>query len=693
MKSSLDRRTVRRGGQIIAAALLLGVAVASPARVAPAAAARVNDAPFLTGIGDAAPFKAAMEARLAEAQQTLDRLLAVKGKRTIENTLRFYDDLAIQLGSVIGPSNLVSSVHPDEKMRQTAEDTLQRARTWSADNAVNRALYDALAAIDVKAADSETKYYVERELRDFRLAGVDKDEATRERVKQLQQELTASALEFLRNIRSDSRSIVVSSAADLDGLPADFIARHKPDANGAITITTGQSDVIPVLTFAKREDVRKRLFMEWTNVAYPVNMAVLDKMIALRAEIARLLGHQHWAAYDMVNRMSGSVKAASDFVDRVVAASTAKAEREYQDILARKRRDVPGATGVSAWENTYYAEQVRRDSYSFDAQSVRPYFPYDRVRQGLFDVTSKLYGVTFRPATSAPVWHPSVEAYEMLEGGALVGRFYLDMHPRPNKQATGAYASTVRTGVAGRQLPEVVLVANVPGGQAGDPGLLSHDDVRVTVFHEFGHLVHTMMSGRLRWIGVSRVSERDFIEAPSQMFEEWTWDPATLATFAKHYQTAEPIPAGLVQRMRRASEFGKGLFVRQQMVFARFHLSLHDRDPKQVDSNALYRDITNAYVPLKYVEGTHRHAQLGHLANANYTASYYTYMWSLVIAKDLFGQFDASNLLSPKVARRYRETVLAPGGSKPAARLVEDFLGRPFHAKAWEAWLNREPSS
>ena len=322
-----------------------------------------------------------------------------------------------------------------------------------------------------------------------------------------------------------------------------------------------------------------------------------------------------------------------------------------------------------------------------DAQSVRPYFPYDRVKQGLLDVTSRLYGVTYRPAKDVPVWHPSVEVYEVLDGGALIGRFYLDTHPRPNKQSN-PITGTVRVGVAGRQLPEAVLMTALPGGQAGDPGLMTHEEV-VTFFHEFGHVVHAIVSAR-PWFGTGRLVERDFVEAPSQMFEEWTWDPATLATFAKHYQTNEPIPAALVLKMRRANEFGQALGVRQQMVFAKLSLSLHDRDPKSVDSTALIRDLTNKYLPFPFVEGTHRQTAFTHLANRNYSASYYTYMWSLVIAKDLFSKFDQTNLLAPAVAQKYREAVLAPGGSKPAADLVRDFLGRPFNAAAWEAWLNRE---
>jgi len=190
-------------------------------------------------------------------------------------------------------------------------------------------------------------------------------------------------------------------------------------------------------------------------------------------------------------------------------------------------------------------------------------------------------------------------------------------------------------------------------------------------------------------VGIGGIStEQDFVEAPSQMLEEWTWDPETLRTFARHYQTNEPIPAELVLRMRRANEFGKALGVRQQMVYAKLSLSVYDRDPKQVDTTAMVKELVTKYLPTPYVEGTHFQTSFGHLDG--YSAVYYTYMWSLVIAKDLFSQFDRSRLLAPEAAAKYRDTILVPGGSKPAAALVRDFLGRPFDFAAWEAWLNRE---
>jgi thimet oligopeptidase len=625
-------------------AALIAVA-GGPAAPAAQLATGATLAPFWTGTPDAAGFERAMDARLAHARALLERLVAVKDARTIDNTLRVLDDISLELDAVGQQALLIQSVHPDAALRQTAEKLSQKASALGTELSLNRGVFDAISSLDVSGAhvDAETKYYVQRLLRDFRLAGVDKDEATRKRIQALRNELTEIGQEWDRNIRTDLRT-VKTDASELEGLPRDYIARHKPDADGKITLTIDYPDSLPIFSYAKNEELRKRMFMEYNNRAYPKNIEVLDKMMARRAELARLLGFTNWADYITADKMVGSAANASQFIDRIVAASGPKSEREYATLLKRKQQDVPNATGVNGWERTYYAELVRKANYAFDSQTVRPYFPFDRVKQGLLDVTSKLFNVSYRRIPDAPVWDKSVEGYEILENGQMIGRFYLDMHPRPNKFNHAAQFG-IRTGVTGRQVPEAALVCNLPGGQPGDPGLMTHDDV-TTFFHEFGHLVHSLLSGRHNWIGISGIStEQDFVEAPSQMLEEWTWDPATLATFARHHETNQPIPATLVAQMRRASEFGKALNVRQQMLYARLSLSIYDRDPKGVDTTALVKELTNKVTPYPYVEGTHF---------------------------------------------QNRDTVLAPGGSKPAAMLVRDFLGRPFDFKAWEEWLNRE---
>jgi thimet oligopeptidase len=662
--------------------LLLLIVAAMPAR-----AQGPDAAPFTAGIGTPESFKAGVDGRVARARQLLDTLLAVRGRRTIDNTLTPYDDMWGELFTARGQASTFTSNHPDERMRKLGEELNRSVNTLMAEIPLRPDLYQALQGIDLSGADAPTKYYVERELKDFRLAGVDKPEATRKRIQTLRDELTQAMDVFARNIREERGRVVVKSAAELDGLPADFIARQKPDPTGAMTLSTDNVDARPVLAYARNADLRRRMLQESYNVA-PQNLEVLGRILRVRADLASLLGFPNWAAVDMATRMSGTVEAASNFIDRVVQASGPSATRDFNELLTRKRQDEPGAT-FNLWDRGYYSELVRKSSYAFDSQTVRPYFPFSRVLPGVLDVSSRIFGVTFTPVTGVDVWHPSVRVYEMRADGTLLGRIYLDLHPRPNKAGSGANVNTVRFGQAGRSIPEAVLTASLPGGQPNEPGLMTHDEVR-TLFHEFGHVVHRLTGGHQRWQRLSSVAmERDFAEAPSQMLEEWIWDPKTLATFASHYQTGEPIPAALVSQMRRAGEFGQGLEVRGQMVLAQVSLSLHDRDPKGLDASALWTQIHNRYMPIPYPENSHREATFQHIGQAGYGSAYYTYMWSLVIAKDMFSAFDSSDLIGPGVARRYRETLFAPGSSKPAAELVRDFLGRPFTFDAWERWLNQ----
>jgi len=643
-----------------------------------------DDRPFWSDRPTGAAFEHRIDGRIAEARAIRERLLGVRGRRTIANTLTLYDQLQRQLEGAGNQATLVAAVHPDSRLRATAEAAAQRVSALGTEISLDRRIYDALTTMDTAGADAATRYYIERALLGFRLAGVNKDDATRARIRALNEELVTISQGFNRNIREGTRTVTVDSAGELGGLPEDYVTAHRPGADGKIVLTTEYPDAIPVLTYARSDDLRRRMRIAFDTRAFPGNMAVLDRMIARRAELAHLLGFASWADYATADKMVGSAAKASAFIDRIAEASAAAAQSDYQRLLERKRQDDPSATAVNRWESGYLRELVRRSSYDFDSQKVRPYFPYEAVKQGVLDISSRLFGLTFR-RVSVPVWHPSVEAYEMFEGGRRVGRFYLDMHPRPGKFSHAAHFP-IRAGIGGQDLPEGALVCNLPGGTVGDPGLMSHDDV-VTMFHEFGHLLHTQLGGRGRWLGQSGVkTEWDFVEAPSQMLEEWIRDPAVLATFARHYQTGEPIPAALVRQMNRAEAFGRALDVRAQMSLARISLSLYDRLPAQVNTDSIVQAVGAAYLPYPPMPETHFQASFGHLDG--YSAIYYTYMWSLVIAKDLLSGFDRSDLLAPGPARRYRKAILAPGGSAPAAALVQRFLGRPFSFDAWRRWLD-----
>ena len=645
--------------------------------------------PFNEGVTDAASLTRSVEARVARARTLLDAMLAVKGQRTVTNTLVPYDEISGELLTAGAQARVMSALHPDEAVRKAGDELNRVVSGFSAEIVLRPDVYAALAALELRGADADTRYYVQRELRDFRLAGVDKPAETRERVKELRDELTQKMDEFARNVRAGKRTLALQSAAELDGLPPDFIKRNAPAANGTITITTDDVDSRPVLTYAKNAEVRRRMMAEVYNLGAPANLEVLTRILELRGEIATLLGYANWAAYDTSSRMAGDVQTVSRFIDRIVEASGPKAAREHADLVALKAKDVPGEP-LYLWDRQYYSEMVRRGSYDFDSTSVRPYFPFDRVLGGVLDVTSRIFGLTYQPDASVPVWHPSVRVYTVRDGNRLVGRVYLDLHRRKDKAASGANATLVRNGGPGRPIPEAVLVASLPGGEPNDPGLMTHAEV-TTLFHEFGHVVHRLVGGHHTWQRLSSTAmERDFTEAPSQMLEEWAWDPKTLASFAKHYQTGEPIPERLVLQMRRASDFGKGIDVRGQMVLAKFSLSIHDRSPRGLDTTALWHEIHGKYSTTPYPAGSHREASFPHIAQSGYASTYYAYMWALVIAKDMFAAFEGKDLLAEGVARRYKDAVFAPGSSRPAADAVRDFLGRPFNAEAWERWLNRE---
>jgi thimet oligopeptidase len=274
----------------------------------------------------------------------------------------------------------------------------------------------------------------------------------------------------------------------------------------------------------------------------------------------------------------------------------------------------------------------------------------------------------------------------MYEGSTRLARFYLDLFPRENKYGHAAQFD-YRAGIAGERLPQAVLVCNFPNPKDSADGvaLMEHSDI-TTLFHEFGHLLHYLFAGRQRWIGNSGIStEWDFVEVPSQILEEWCYDVGALRTFARHYQTGELIPADLVEKLRRARDFGKGLQAAHQMFYAAVALNYYNRDPARLDTTALLIELQQKYSPFDYVEGTHFQCNFGHLDG--YSALYYTYMWSLVIAKDLLSRFEREGMLNPATAREYRAAILEPGGSRKAEDLVRDFLGRPYSFDAFEKWL------
>jgi thimet oligopeptidase len=649
----------------------------------------IPDAAAQTGTEGAEALTAEVQGHLDAAQQKLDQLLAVEGPRTVENTLVLMNELSIEIDNGASKASLMENVHPDADVRAAAEKASQEVQKFATDLSLNREVYDALNAVDASGADDATRRYLEHSLRDYRRAGVDKDEATRDKIRQVREELVQLGQDFDRNIRDGVRFIYVDGPEDLAGLPQDYIDAHQPDETGKIKITTRYPDYLPFRSYAKNGELRKKLYEEFLNRAYPENQEVLMNILAKRYELANLLGYDNWAAYITEDKMAKSPETVADFITRLDEAAKPRAEQDYAMLLTRKQKDDPSATFVGDWEKAYYEELVKTEQYDFDSQELRNYYDYPAVKQGILDITAKLFGITHKPVKDAKVWDPSVEAYDLYDGDTMIGRYYLDMHPREGKYGHAAQFTMYR-GVEGYQNPVSVLVCNFPGGNGDGPALMEHDDVE-TFLHEFGHLLHSQLGGHQPWIDESGVAtEWDFVEAPSQMLEEWALDTATLQTFARHYKTGEPIPGDLIEKLRAARDFGNGTFVTQQNYYSAISLNIYNRPPGEVDLDAMVPELDEKYGMFAYVPGTHMYASFGHLEG--YSAMYYTYMWSLVIAKDLFSRFDRSNMLDTATATEYRRKVLMPGGTEDAADLVRDFLGRPYNFEAFRAWINRGAS-
>ena len=648
--------------------------------------------PWLAADGNLTPdaLESWVQSRIDRHRQAIDRLLAENVPHTTENTLRGYDDAVFELAAAGSQVGLLHSVHPDKSIRDTAEAQAQKISQVGVELALNQKVYQALTEVCVDETDPAGRHYLERTLLQYRLAGVDKDEPTRARLKELQDKATLLSLTFSRNVQEGGNTVTIEDPIELEGLPPDFLESHQPANDGKITLTTDFPDFLSVMTFARSHELRLHMFLAYNTRAYPQNKQILLDLLAIRKEIAQLLGFSNWADLATADQMMESASNMQTFLDELDLASKAGAEKEYSMLLDFSKQEQ-----IDSASRAYWLEQYRRSAFAFDSQSVRPYFPYDRIEQGVLSTATRLFQVEFRPAPNAETWHPDVVTYDVYDRGDHMGRFYLDMHPREGKDKWFS-AHPLIPGVSnhpqGRQIPEAALICNFPGGasakKSGDPGLMQHSDV-VTFFHEFGHLMHALLGGHQNWAGISGIAtEGDFVEVPSQMLEEFFRDHRLLATFAHHYETNEPIPAELVAKMNRAGAFGRADSIRTQLFYTTCSLKTHTEDPATLDLDQLFESLYTRFLPYKWIPGNRMYAAFTHLVG--YSSNYYTYLYDKVIALDFFSQFEKTNLLDDPNAMKYRRTVLDAGGSMPGKDIVQRFLGRSQSTDAFTDWIGEE---
>ena len=647
------------------------------------------------------------ESHLAASREKIATLIALEGPRTVANTLTLFDQAQWHLRMAGSQAGVMFMVHPASEVRDAVQDLSQVVSAEGVALSLNQDVYKALVAIDASAEDAATQYYLERTLLGYRLSGVDRDEATRNKVRALAERMTELSMTFSRTVQDDVRKIAVDDPNDLLGLPADYLTRHgitetdgQLTAAEPVTLTTDPPEMSPVMSYAISPALRRKMYLAYNDRGYPANKQVLLDLLSLRQEMAELLGFRSWADLATVDQMMGSAANMRKFLGEVETAAQETAHHEFAELESFVREHDPRALPLTLSDARFWEEQFRRARYDFDSQSVRPYFPYTPVEAGILATAGKLFRVRFERALDAPVWDPAVKAFHVIDDddasakkGEIVGRIYLDMHPREGKSKWFSECSLVG-GVLGHSLPEASLVCNFPEPTLQDPGLMQYSDV-VTYFHEFGHLMHEVLGGRQRWSGQSGIAtEGDFVEVPSQMLEEFFEDPELLRTFARHYETGEPIPYETVTRMTRASAHGRALSTLTQVMYATYSMETHDRAAASLDLDTLLRDGYDRFSRYEFVDGNRMYAAFTHLVG--YTSNYYTYLYDKVMALEFFEEFKKTTTPEPgtpfdtTVAMRYRRAVLEPGGSKPAKELVQGFLGREVSMKALQSWIGRE---
>ena len=643
-----------------------------------------------TGFGpDGDAFLEWCRGQQAQALEYSGRIKSAEAQSPALRILEWSNELEIAISDADGKSELYHDVHPDSGVREAAAICAQEISELSSSLALDHELYAAFSRIVPGKAglDALDLRYLEKTLEDFQRNGVHREEKIRERIQQLQRKSTELEQAFESNLAEDTRYVEIRDVSKLAGLPQDFIDSHGPDENGVIRVGTDWNDYIAVMQFAKDADLREKLWRLGWDLGYPKNDPIFKELLTVRKELAELIGYESWAAYATEDQMTGSPDTVHTFIDRVADLARPIAQKELEVLLARKRREQADAAQVLPWEKSYLSREVREERFGFDPQTVRPYFEVARIKQGVLAISSDLFGLKFRAVPDAEVWEERVEVYDVFSDGTRIGRIYFDLFPREGKYKGFAQFDLIR-GVAGRRIPEAVIVANFPDPEkGGGKAFFDHEDV-VTFFHEFGHLLHAILSGHHKWVRFSgTVEEWDFIEVPSTLYEEWAWDGEILRRFALNEQ-GRPIPKELIAQMNEARTFGQAIGTMQQMYYAAVSLGLHEQSPENLDLHRFEADRKQAYSMFAPIEGAHMVSSFDHLMG--YTSNYYTYMWSQVIARDLFSSFQQRGLTDKAVARKYRETILESGGSLPAEKQVEAFLGRSARFEPFAQWLQAQ---
>jgi thimet oligopeptidase len=620
---------------------------------------------------------------LRNANHILSSIYDIKpANSSFNNILLPLDNLRNEIENVWSPISLLSFTHPDKEIRESGFNASQKIEEYLNRLSVDEKLFNSIQkfskSTQKKILNDVEKKFLHDTLRDFRRSGFGHDEHVRDRVKILLDRLTSLGLQFEKNI-SEGKDTLFLNESELTGLSEDYILNRKLN-DGRIAIDLSYPSYNPFMKYAENDSIRKSLrFMFW-NRAVDKNISILDSLIYYRNILAKTLQYPSFADYRTEILMSENPNNVWEFEKSLREKIMSKALADYDKMLAIKSK----ITGkyehtIESWEYARYEHLLLREKFRLDSKLVSEYFELSQVISGLFEMCETLFGLEFREILNPSVWHDNVFMYEMYdrEDEQLIGRFYLDLFPRENKYShAAAFSITMGKLVEDHyQIPAMALVCNFPAPTDTKPSLLSHDDVE-TFFHEFGHLLHGLLTTSPFHFYSGTSVLQDFVEAPSQIFENWVWEKEILKRFARHYETGEVIPDKLIQKLIAAKNVNSGVKTLQQIFYGVFDFTIHNGfDPfGDFTTTDIAEILQNEITLYPYLDHTHMHASFGHLVG--YESAYYGYLWSKVYAQDMYSVFKKNGILDSQTGRRYREIIFEPGGTIHPKKLVRKFLGR-----------------
>ncbi|HEB99024.1 MAG TPA: oligopeptidase A [Thiotrichales bacterium] len=640
----------------------------------------------------------AIDALLGECRQTVERLLEDGGPYTWDNLIQPIEDVEDRLNRAWSPVSHMNSVVNTEPLRAAYNACLPKLSEYATDMGQNEALYQAVKAIaerdDFAELDQAQRKVIENELRDFKLSGVALPPGQRARFKAIMQELASLTAKFEENLLDATNAWQkhITDESRLAGLPDSTIAlarqmAEEKDLDGWLFNLEFPS-YHPVLTYADDRELRREVYTAYVTRASDEgphagrwdNGPVMEKILALRHEAAQLLGFRNHAERSLATKMARTPDEVLGFLNDLAERALPRAREELEEVRAFAREHF-GAEEIEAWDLAYYSEKLRQHKYAISQEELRPWFPVTRVLPGMFAVVERLYGLRIREVEGIDVWHPDVRFYEIRdEEGGLRGQFYLDLYARPNKRG-GAWMDECisrRLTKEGIQTPVAFLTCNFTPPVGNDPSLLTHDEV-ITLFHEFGHGLHHMLT-QVDYAGVSGISgvAWDAVELPSQFMENWCWEREALDLIAAHYKSGEALPEELFRRMTAARNFQSAMQMVRQLEFAIFDFRLHlEYDPdKGGRIYEILQEVRDRLAVLKPPSFNRFPHSFSHIFAGGYAAGYYSYKWAEVLSADAFSAFEEAGIFDRETGKRFLTRILEQGGSRDPLELFIDFRGR-----------------